>query len=187
MGAANAKDVDLEACGVSVIPVGGKRSLDRPALIFREFGIPVYLVWDSDHGKGEATGTCSECQKPLEGRHDPADNRRLMRIVGAAEEDWPKQLTPMFCCFKVDLETTLREELGPAVFDELLAACQTEYSIPKRKHAIKNPKIIAAIIQRAKARGCESGTLNAVVSHIMALSTATAQASTATAASAAAV
>jgi len=171
MGAANARNVDLEACGVSVIPVGGKRSLDRPALIFREFGIPAYLVWDSDHGKGEAVGTCSECKKPLEGKHDPADNRRLLRIVGAAEEDWPSMLSPTFCCFKVDLETTLREELGATMFDELLTACQTEYSIPKRKHAIKNPKVITAIIQRAKEQGRESGTLNAMVNHIMALAT----------------
>ncbi len=175
MGAANATGVDVEAHGVSVIPVGGKRSLDRPALIFREFGIPVYLVWDSDYGKGEVTGTCGECKKPFEGKHDPADNRRLLRILGVAEEDWPNMLTPTFCCFMVDLESTLREELGSAVFDELLAACQTEYAIPKRKHALKNPKVIAAIIQRAKARGCESNTLNTVVNHIMALSAATPQ------------
>jgi predicted ATPase len=171
MGAANASGIDLEASGVSVIPVGGKRSLDRPALIFREFGIPVYLVWDSDAGKGEATGTCVECKKPLEGKHDPADNRRLLRIVGAAQEDWPNKLTPTYCCFKVDLETTLRNELGPALFDELLAACQAEYDIPGRKHAMKNPKVIAAIVARGKERGHESTSLSAVVEHILALVT----------------
>ena len=170
-GAAIARNVDLEAHGVSVIPVGGKRSLDRPALIFREFGIPVYLVWDSDAGKGEATGTCTECKKPLEGKHDPADNRRLLRICGAAEEDWPSMLTATFCCFKVDLETTLREELGPPVFDELLSTCQEEFCIPRRKFAIKNPKVIAEIIERGKERGCESATLNGIVNNVMALST----------------
>ena len=37
MGAARAMNKDLESLGVSVIPVNGKRSMDRPAIIFREF------------------------------------------------------------------------------------------------------------------------------------------------------
>src|SRR5207245_4288685 len=39
---------DFDSLGVSVIPCGGKGSLDRPAVIFRELGIPVYVVWDGD-------------------------------------------------------------------------------------------------------------------------------------------
>jgi predicted ATP-dependent endonuclease of OLD family len=167
MGAASAKGVDLEAEGISVIPMGGKRSLDRPALIFREFGIPVYLVWDADAGKGEMMGRCGECNKPLEGKHDPEDNRRLLRILGAPEEDWPDRLTPTFCVFKVDLETRLGEEIGHDTFDELLAQAQVDFAIPKRKHAIKNPKVIAAMIASAKAQGHESATLNAIVDHVM--------------------
>jgi putative ATP-dependent endonuclease of the OLD family len=169
VGTANARSIDLEARGVSVIPVGGKRNMDRPALIFREFGIPVYLVWDSDAGKGEAVGVCQECKKPLEGKHDPAENQRLLRVVGDSPEDWPSRVTPTFCCFKADLETTLKEEMGVTVFEELLAACQEEFGIPRRKHAIKNPAVIAAIVRRARKRGRESTTLNAVVDHIMAL------------------
>jgi hypothetical protein len=80
-------------------------------------------------------------------------------------------LTATFCCFKVDLETTLREELGPPVFDELLSTCQEEFCIPRRKFAIKNPKVIAEIIERGKERGCESATLNGIVNNVMALST----------------
>jgi len=31
--------------GISVIPCGGKVSIDRPALIFKSLGIPVYALW----------------------------------------------------------------------------------------------------------------------------------------------
>jgi putative ATP-dependent endonuclease of the OLD family len=167
MGAASAKGVDLEAEGVSVIPLGGKRNLDRAALIFREFGIRAYLVWDADAGKGEMMGRCAQCNKPLEGKHDTAENRRLLRIVGATEEDWPERLTTTFCCFKVDLETTLRQEIGPAVFDKLLAQYQTEFGIPKPTHGVKNPKLIAAIMEGARKEGHESATLSAIVDHVM--------------------
>ena len=46
--AARASGVDFEAHGIAVLPVGGKHNLDRPALIFAEFGIPTYVIWDSD-------------------------------------------------------------------------------------------------------------------------------------------
>jgi predicted ATPase len=169
VGVATARGVDLEALGIAVIPVCGKRNLDRPALIFREFGIPSYLVWDGDADKATITGYCSECHKPLEGKHDPAENRRLLRILEVGDEDWPCAITPKYCCFKHDLETSMKEELGAPLFDELLEACKAEFCMTKRKYAIKNPKVITAIIERAKARGKESATLNAIVDHIVRL------------------
>jgi putative ATP-dependent endonuclease of the OLD family len=169
VGAASAQAVDLEALGVSVIPVGGKRSMDRPAIVFREFGIAVYLVWDADAGKGETAGVCGECKKPLDNGCNPEENRRLLRIVGATVEDWPCSTTPSYCCFKRDLETTLEDELGSTLFNELLSTCQKEFGITKRKHAIKNPKVIAGIIAKAKEQGKESPTLKSIVAHIIAL------------------
>lgn len=168
-GMARAMDKDLESIGVSIIPVNGKRSLDRPALIFREFGIPVYMLWDSDGGKGETAGVCCTCGKPLDGKPDPCDNHRLLRIVGCKEEDWPEHQQPYYCCFKRDLETTLRSEIGDELFDTLLAACQVEFGIPKRKHAIKNPMVLSSIIERAQKEGRTCNTLEDVVTSILKL------------------
>lgn len=171
LGMAAAMNTDLESRGISVIPVGGKVSLDRPALIFREFGIPVYMIWDSDGGKGETSGVCAECGRPLDSKPDPKDNHRLLRIVGRPEEDWPAQLEDGHCCFQRDLETTLKSEVGTALYEDLLAACQKEFAIPKRKHAAKNPQVIAEVIRRAADEGCECGTLRAVVERIVNLRT----------------
>lgn len=160
---------DLESIGVSVIPVNGKRNMDRPAIIFREFGIPVYLLWDSDGEKGETAGACKTCGKPLDGKPDPCDNHRLLRIVGKPQEDWPEHREQYHCCFKRDLESTLKAEIGDVLFEKLLGECQSEFAIPKRKHAIKNPPVIAAIIERAQKEGKTSATLQSVVRSILAL------------------
>ncbi|MEE9225742.1 MAG: ATP-dependent endonuclease [Bacteroidota bacterium] len=67
LGAAKANGTDLESNGFSVIPCGGKTSLDRPASIFRQLGIPVYLIWDGDKESNDAK---------------PEDNHRLLRLLG---------------------------------------------------------------------------------------------------------
>lgn len=169
IGAARAMNKDLESLGVSVIPVNGKRSMDRPAIIFREFGIPVYLLWDSDGEKGETAGVCETCGKPLDGKPDPRDNHRLLRIIGKPQEDWPEHREVHHCCFKRDLECTLKAEIGEALFEKLLGDCQSEFAIPKRKHAIKTPAVIAAIIERAQKEGKTSTTLRSVVERVIAL------------------
>lgn len=173
MGAARAMNKDLESIGVSVIPVNGKRSMDRPAIIFQEFGIPVFMLWDSDGEKGETAGVCKTCGKPLDGKPDPCDNHRLLRIVGKPQEDWPDHREKQHCCFKRDLESTLKAEIGDALFEKLLGDCQTEFGIGKRKHAIKNPAVIAAIIERAQKDGETSATLQGIVNSILALANTT--------------
>jgi len=170
LGMASAMNKNLESIGVSIIPVSGKRSLDRPALIFKEFGIPVYMLWDSDGDKGETAGVCATCSKPLDGKPDPADNHRLLRIVGKKEEDWPDHQEPHYGCFKRDLESTLKTEIGNDFFEKLLCECQAEFGIPKRKHAVKNPTVISTLIERAQKEGKTSSTLEKVVLSILKLS-----------------
>jgi predicted ATPase len=169
IGAARAMGKDLESIGVSVIPVNGKRSMDRPSIIFQEFGIPVYLLWDGDGERGETAGTCEKCGKQFDKKPDPCDNHRLLRILGKPPEDWPEHQESDHCCFKRDLESTLKNEIGTSLFDELLEECQKTFDIPRRKHAIKNPSVIAAIIEKAQKRGKTCASLITVVQNILAL------------------
>jgi energy-coupling factor transporter ATP-binding protein EcfA2 len=175
VGMARVMNHDLENVGVSIIPVGGKRSLDRPAIIFREFGIPVYLLWDSDGEKGETAGVCPKCGKLQNGKPDPVDNHRLLRIVGKKEEDWPAYQEPRFCCFRRDLEATLKTEIGETLFEKLLGECQKEFGIPKQGHAVKNPTVMSAIIERAQKEGKPCKTLENVVQSILKLSSASSE------------
>jgi hypothetical protein len=50
-----------------------------------------------------------------------------------------------------------------------LSDCQQEFGIPKRKHAVKNPNVIAAVIDRAAKAGHSSQSLNRIVEDILLL------------------
>lgn len=154
LGVASALGHQLESDGIAVIPCGGKTCLDRPAAIFRQFGIPVYVIWDGDEGDNDAK---------------PEDNPRLLRLMGQPAVDWPRVVDDDFACFPRNLESTLGEELGQNEFNAWLAECKTEYCIPKTKHAIKNPAVIEGIIQRALQGGNKSATLESIVGRILAL------------------
>ena len=63
---------DFDSLGIAVIPCFSKSSIDRPLIIFRQLGIPVYALWDGDYGNNDPK---------------PEINRRLLRLVGKPQED----------------------------------------------------------------------------------------------------
>jgi predicted ATP-dependent endonuclease of OLD family len=153
LGTASFLGHDLERAGLSIITCGGKTCLDRPFVVFTKLGIPVYLVWDGDKGGENA---------------NPADNHRLLRLLGEPVTDWPAAVTERYSCFECDLETTMQAEIGSPVYDALLTACQSHFQIPKRKHARKNPSVIAKIIEDANRQGIRCASLEAVVAQLRA-------------------
>ena len=154
LGIATALGNDLESNGFSVIPCGGKTSLDRPTVIFQQLGIPVYIIWDGDKGESDAK---------------PEDNHRLLRLMNHPESDWPCLVHDRFTCFENNLETTLCDEIGEKEFSLWLQECQNKFGIQKKKHAIKNPNIITTILQEAQKCGLKSITLENVITKILAL------------------
>lgn len=154
LGTAKSRGVSLEALGISVIPCMGKANLDRPALIFGALGIPVYLIWDSDEGGQEDTSKT---------------NRILLRVVGEAESDYPSGIKESFACFKVNLETTLRQELGAEVFDGIIAELQIAFGVASPKDCMKKPAVVSELITKAKAKGYKSPSLELILDEILEL------------------
>lgn len=155
LGAARVMGQDLDSGGIAVIPCVGKSNLDRPLVIFRQFGIPVYVMWDSDYGVKDAK---------------PESNRYLLRLLRQVEDDWPNQIIGSHACFKVMLEQTLADELGKETFDQFLTEVQEELGILKRSHALKNPIVLERVIAKAATKGKTSPTLKKIVESIVALS-----------------
>lgn len=154
LGVAVSMGHNFDSDGISVIPCIGKNNLDRPLVIFRRLGIPVYVIWDGDHGEPEARAE---------------DNRRLLRLVGQSEEDWPCGVEDRHACFKSKLETTIEEEVGKEMFDSLLVAEQAQLGIPRKKDALKNPVVLQHIVEKAAVQGKRSATLGGIVENIVAL------------------
>jgi ABC-type dipeptide/oligopeptide/nickel transport system ATPase component len=154
LGAAQSMGHNFDSEGISVIPCMGKNNLDRPWIIFRRLGIPVYVIWDSDYDRKGANAE---------------DNRRLLRLLDQSEDDWPCGVTEEYACFKVDLETTLQEEIGKELFDQLLSDAQQHFNIPKKQDAWKNPVVLQRIVEKASSVGKRSATLERIVQKILAL------------------
>jgi predicted ATP-dependent endonuclease of OLD family len=153
LGMAQSMGKDFDSIGISVIPCMGKNSLDRPLVIFNQMGIPVYVVWDSDHGDADAR---------------PEVNRYLLRLVGQAEDDWPSEVGACYACFKTKLETVLSEEIGNELFNKMLSEVQQQLGIPQKKDALKNPTLLLKIVEKTAAEGKTSPTLKNIIEKIVA-------------------
>lgn len=154
LGAALARGFDFESQGIAVIPSRGKSSLDRPCLIFMSFGIPVYVIWDSDKGKRDA---------------NPRENHILLRIAGGQVSDWPCGVYDGYACFEIRLEDTVRVEIGQQKFDSLLDQLQIAFGYSNREDAIKSPHLFGELLRRARTQGGTCPTLDTIIDSIMGL------------------
>ena len=154
IGAALERGYDLESLGVTVVPCGGKTSLDRPCAVFQHFNIPVYLMWDGDrYGK----------------EPNPRLNHILLRLAGHTVVDWPSGVYDGFTCFENKLEDTVRDEVGQSVFDSILLEVQDEFGYYSKEDAVKNPYIFRELLSRSRDQGARCSTLEAAVNAILKL------------------
>jgi len=150
---ADSMGYDMESMGICVVPCMGKNNLDRPAIVFRDLGIRTYLIWDND----------KDAKQP-----NPDENKRLLRLIGVQEEDWPVGVWEQHACLDCNLECTLQNEITPAVFDPLFEEIRTEFRM-KKDRACKNPIILRLVIQKAAQLGHTSRTLMEIVERIVKL------------------
>ena len=157
LGAAKAEGADFDSMGIAVIPCSGITNIDRPLVIFRHLGIPVYVVWDGDKGKdGNTRRKDSRSQT----------NRYLCRLLGRTEEDWPHFFEKHSACFEVDLETTLKAEIGEN-FESYRSEAQVELGLESQ--SLKNPKLVERILESAAKDGISSSSLGTIVNGVVAL------------------
>lgn len=153
LGTATAMGHKLESLGVSVLPCVGRNNLDRPYVVFREFGIPTYVIWDSDAGAAKAA----------------EHNRYLLRLLGAPEEDNPRAVADAYAVLDGNLEQVMRGEIGPADYERLMGACMKRYAIEGEERDSKNPVVWEAFVGEAAKEGKTSPTVRGIVERILAL------------------
>lgn len=152
LGVAYAFGIDLEGNGVSVISCGGKATIFAPLVIFRQFGIRTYVVWDGDHGNAS----------------EKSKNRQLLQLLGATPEDFPDtNIGPEYACFKGKIADILREDLGGTFFDDTMSDCIDDLGIRGKANPDKNPIALTQCIKEAYRQGRRCKTLEQVVQQIM--------------------
>lgn len=152
--AAQLDGIDFESIGVSIIPCGAANNIDRPALIFRELGIPVFIMWDSDSG-----------EKQDQIKRNRA-LQRLMNLPDAEIKDAPTFVRDNGACFGKELEEMMITEIGKDVFDRILTEKKAQFDLEDRDDALKVPACMASVLAAAAAEGKRSNTLAKIVNAI---------------------
>lgn len=143
-------NVDFEAAGIAVLSAEGKGNLDKPYAIFRELGIPVFLLWDCDGGVRDA--------------HFNLPLLRLARDDAALAEALPATFVGAdYAHFEDTLETLIQAEIGADIFTECLAGACSPLGIPAGKKSAKIPRVMQLVLNGARERGAQSATLDALV------------------------
>lgn len=152
--AAEIEGFDLAANGVAVLPVTGKTGLTNPACIFTELGIPTFLIWDCDHGNADPKVEY---------------NRALQRIAGVLPieiADYVSRIGDAHASFSEKLETTLRQEIGAAIYDRAIEAAKETFGLQARGDVEKSPAAMADVLRMAADQGATSNTLRQIVAAI---------------------
>lgn len=146
--------VNFEAAGVAVLSAEGKSNLDRPYVVFRELGIPVFILWDCD-------------QQLPEGKRTPAIDLALSRL---ANPDGQFDIAPAndlisdcYAHFEKNLEHKLKEDLTAEVYEACLAAACAPFGVHPSTDAQKIPEVVYQMLLRAKGAGHESAMLKELV------------------------
>jgi len=151
---------DWITIGVAVIPIEGKTKLDRPALIFQELGIPVYLIFDGDkqnQGTKQEDGTTRM-------------NRLLLRFLDSPEEDFPKtQVNSNWAVFERDIEDELKRELGEESYVSLRQRVADEFGFERPDQVTKSLHCSAKFIELIYEEGKRVTVLEEVIEAITTL------------------
>lgn len=132
------KRFDYEAAGLAILPVNGKNNLDKALLIFRQLGIPTYVVFDGDGHKDARARSA---------------NRPLLKMLRAEATESPQSgVYENYSVFRDNLERQMNADFGEAltrVFPEVA----DEYGYTDMHSARKVPLVVAETLRRLYASG----------------------------------
>ena len=134
----------FDSVGIVVIPVIGKNNLDRPALIFQDLEIPVYLIFDTD----------SNCApKDLEGNEKT--NKILKEIMGETNLDNPfdTKIEGNYASLNPTMTKVIKNTVGDALYTHIMDELKEQYGFTKDKDCRKNYIVMTQFIKKVYDSG----------------------------------
>ena len=146
--------VNFEAAGIAILSAEGKANLDRPYVIFRELGIPTFILWDCD-------------QHLAEHRRTPALDLALTKLAKPDEQfdgsPVNNLVSDCYAHFEKTLEHKLKEDLTTEVHTACLTAACEPFGVYPSNDTQKIPEIMYQTLLRAKEQGRKSEMLENLV------------------------
>lgn len=147
----------FDSKGIVVIPVIGKNNLDRPALIFQDLGIPIYLIFDTD----------SDCS-PSELNSHKNVNTILKKIMGETDPIKPLELKieRSYASLKPSMTRVIKNAIGEPLYTHIMDDLKEEYGFKKDRDCRKNFIVMTQFIQYVYDVGKEIPELEEIIQKI---------------------
>ena len=150
-------DKTFDRFGIVIIPVLGKRNLDRPTLIFRELDIPTYVIFDTDSDKmGDDLENHRKC------------NIALRKILGDEniQNPFEQKIEADYAILDPNLTTIIRNSIEENYYNEELNNLKKYYQYPSIKDCRKNYKVMEDFIGKCYEDGKSIPILESIIHHI---------------------
>ncbi len=130
--------------GIVVIPVIGKNNLDRPALIFQDLGIPVYLIFDTDSDS-----------KLSDLNSNKKVNTILKKIMGETDLTEPVglKIERNYASLNPSMTRVIKNAIGDPLYTQIMDELKEEYGFKKDKDCRKNFVVMSKFIQNVYNAG----------------------------------
>ncbi len=143
---------------IAIVPVGGKKNLDKLSAILSCLDVPHFLVFDRD---GE--------------RREPREqverwNSVLQRLAGVDAPDPmpPTRTGARYAVFAPDLTAVVSDEMGAEAWRSLRDAVCEELGIDVREGGVKNAETLRIMLDRAAGAGMASPSLDTAAAAMIA-------------------
>ncbi len=147
----------FDSKGIVVIPVIGKNNLDRPALIFQDLEIPVYLIFDTD----------SDCKPESRGKNEKT-NKILKEIMGETDFDnlFDTRIEGTYASLDPNMTKAIKNAIGDTLYTQIMDELKEEYGFKKDKDCRKNYIVMTQFIQKVYDAGKNIPELEEIIQKI---------------------
>jgi len=145
----------FDSKGIVVIPVIGKNNLDRPALIFKDLGIPTYMIFDTD-------------SRSIDLDSEKKTNTVLKTIMGEIDLTEPlvKKIEKSYASLDPNMTKSIKRTVGDALYTHIMDELKNEYEFKKDADCRKNYIIMTQFIQKVYDSGKNIPDLEEIIQKI---------------------
>ena len=145
--------------GITILSVGGKKILDKPAFIFRALGVPTYVIVDNDNKTAK--------DKVAEAYY----NKFLQRVLGVPTKniiDWPAGVFEHSAAWDGNIEDYIGSTCGPDRYGKVKSQMMIDFEVDG-DDCVKSPAIAAAMLTAFTAQGVKFEQLDKIIKMVDAL------------------
>jgi putative ATP-dependent endonuclease of OLD family len=139
--------------GISIIAAGGKTAIDTLVHVYQSHEIPIYVIFDNDHGRPSERNA----------------NKVMCRLLGIPETESPAaDITPLYAILNENWETQMRSDLDKIqaeLYNQLVSVAQQSLGIESGRN---KPLVARFVAEQLAERKMMPEFVSQIVTHLKA-------------------